>query len=138
MMEHHLYGLRSILVRFLGYPMEVVYQSCFDVLMGLSFYAIRVPYLQEFFVGSSVHGCSMKKLGVPFPLLYPSDPRSFVAREFLPLSTSHPIPGSSRSPPFSIPHCSPMKCKFSGAFSFFLLCFSSLGLYSQMCPCSTH
>ena len=66
---HLLYGLCSILIGFLGDPMEVIYQSCFDVLMGLSFYSIRVPYLQYFVMGSSSHGCSMKELGVPFPLL---------------------------------------------------------------------
>jgi hypothetical protein len=33
MLDYLLYGLRSILFRFLGYPVEVVYQSCFDVLM---------------------------------------------------------------------------------------------------------
>jgi hypothetical protein len=32
-LDNILYGLRSILVRFLGYPVEVVYQSCFNVLV---------------------------------------------------------------------------------------------------------
>jgi hypothetical protein len=125
MLDYLLYGLHSILVRFLGYPVEVVYQIYFDVLMGLSFYAILVSNLQDFVVGSSGHGCSMKKLGVP------------LAREFLLAGTAHPIPGSSGSPPISAPHCSPPKCRFPGAFSFFLQFCSSLGLYFQKCPCST-
>jgi len=33
MLDYPLYGLCSILVGFLGYAVEVVYQSCFDVLM---------------------------------------------------------------------------------------------------------
>ena len=33
MLDYPLYGLRSVLVGFLGYPVEVVYQNCFDVLM---------------------------------------------------------------------------------------------------------
>ena len=68
-LNYILYGLLSILVRFLGYPVEVVYQSCFNILMGLCFYAILVPYLQDFVVGSSSRACSMKKLGVPFSFL---------------------------------------------------------------------
>jgi hypothetical protein len=50
MLDYLLYGLLSILVKVLGYPMEVVYQSYFDILMGLCFYAILVPYLQDFVV----------------------------------------------------------------------------------------
>ena len=46
-LNYILYGLLSILVRFLGYPVEVVYQSCFDFLMGFYFYAILVPCLQD-------------------------------------------------------------------------------------------
>ena len=69
MLGYPLNGLHSVLVGFLGYPVEVVYQSCFDVLMGLSFYSIRVPYLQYFVMGSSGYGCSVKELDVPFPFL---------------------------------------------------------------------
>jgi hypothetical protein len=49
--------------------MEVVYESFFDILMGLCFYANMVPYIQDFVVGSSFHGCSMKKIVVPFSFL---------------------------------------------------------------------
>ena len=66
MLDYPLNGLRSILMQFLGYPMEVSNHSTFDLLMGLALDYILVLDLQDFFVGSSGHGCSMETLGVPF------------------------------------------------------------------------
>jgi hypothetical protein len=62
-------GLRSVFVGFLSYPMEVNYQSIFNLLMLFSLDPILIVNFQDFVVGSSGNGCSMKKLGVPLSFL---------------------------------------------------------------------
>jgi hypothetical protein len=62
-------GLRSVFVGFLGYPMEVTYQGIFNLLVGFSLDPILILNFQDFVVGSSGNGCSMKKLGVPLSFL---------------------------------------------------------------------
>jgi hypothetical protein len=64
-----LYGLSSILVRFLGYPLEVIDQCIFNFLVGFSFNPIIIPNFQDFVVGSSFYGGSMKELGISLPFL---------------------------------------------------------------------
>jgi hypothetical protein len=64
-LSYPLDGLRSVFVGFLGYPMEVIYQSIFNLLVGFSLDPILILNFQDFIVGSSGNGCSMKKLGVP-------------------------------------------------------------------------
>ena len=68
-LSYPLDGLRSVFIGFLGYPMEVIYQSIFNLLVGFSLDPILILNFQDFVVGSSGHGCSMKKLGVPFSFL---------------------------------------------------------------------
>jgi len=62
-------GLRSAFFGFLGYPMEVTYQIIFNLLVGFSLDPILILNFQDFVVGSSSNGCSMKKLGVPLSFL---------------------------------------------------------------------
>ena len=64
MLDFPLYGLFYVLVRFLVYLVEVVYQSSLYLLMLLFLYSILVLNLHDFFMGSSGHGCFMKKHGV--------------------------------------------------------------------------
>jgi len=68
-MNYSLYGLRSILVGFLGYPVEVIHHCVLNFLVGLSFESIPIPNLQDFVMGFSCNICSMKKFGVSLPFL---------------------------------------------------------------------
>jgi hypothetical protein len=62
-------GLSLVFVGFLGYPTEVTYHGIFNILVGFSLDPILILNFQDFFVGSSGNGCSMKKIGVPLSFL---------------------------------------------------------------------
>jgi hypothetical protein len=68
-LSYPLYGLHSVLVGFLGYPMEVVYQYIFNLLVGISLDPILISNFLDFVVGSSSNGCSMKKPCIPLSFL---------------------------------------------------------------------
>jgi hypothetical protein len=63
-MSYPLDGLCSIFVGFLSYPVEVIYQSIFNILVGFSLDPILILNFHYFIVGSFGNGFSMKKLGV--------------------------------------------------------------------------
>jgi len=44
--------------------MEVIYQYILNLLVGFSLNPILILNFQDFVVGSSGNGCSMKKLGI--------------------------------------------------------------------------
>jgi hypothetical protein len=54
-----LYGLCLVLVGFIGYPMEVIYQYIFNLLVGFSLDPILILNFQDFVVVSSSNGCLM-------------------------------------------------------------------------------
>jgi hypothetical protein len=68
-LSYPLYDLRSVLVGFLGYPMEVVYQYIFNLLVGLSLDPILTMNFKDFVVGSSSNGGSMEKPCIPLSFL---------------------------------------------------------------------
>jgi hypothetical protein len=50
-MSYPLYGLSSVLVGFLGYPLEVIDQCIFNFLVGFSFDPILIPNFLGFCCG---------------------------------------------------------------------------------------
>jgi hypothetical protein len=70
-MSYPFYGLHSVFVGFLGYPMEVIYSSIYNILVVFSLDPILILNSQDFVVGSSGNGCSMKKQPSDLGLLSP-------------------------------------------------------------------
>jgi hypothetical protein len=62
-------GHGFVLVGLFSYPLEVIDQCIFNVLLGFSFDHILIPNIQFFFMRSSCDSCPVKKLGVPLPSL---------------------------------------------------------------------